>query len=402
MENSTGASRANEALADNRELWTGDFVFIALINFFIFIGFNMINVGMPLYISSLGANPMLTGLATTLATLATLLVRPFSGLLLDQIGRKRPLLIGLAAMAIVTAAYAFFPIVLIVLAIRCLHGMAWGLTSTASSTIAADLIPRKRFAEGMGYFALSTAVAVAIAPALALGVMQGYGAILMFAIAATCTLISLSLAFFQKSAKTEKPVHLDKPGEIDLFENRAALPAIIMMFINCTFGAITTFIALHGKAQQVEDMWLYFTVYAVVTLVSRPLIGKIIDKKGFFGPGIFSMCGVIITLITIGLADNLMMFCLAGAFCGVGLGTGMATFQSMAVSTVPPARRGIATATFFFGFDAGIGIGAACAGFLSGIIGYSNMFFTMIVFPVLALIIIIKIGREKMLEYSAN
>ena len=63
------------------KIFTRDFLLLAIINLAVFFGFQMVNVGLPLYMDQLGA--------------------------------------------------------------------------TASATLAADIIPRKRFAEGMGYFAMA-------------------------------------------------------------------------------------------------------------------------------------------------------------------------------------------------------------------------------------------------------
>ena len=388
--------------ATPNKLWTRDFIVIALINLMTFIGFNMTTTGMPVYVSSLGASDLIAGLVTTLTTGATLLIRPFSGMVLDRFGRKGILVAGIGAMVLTTAAYGVFPILGVILGIRLCHGIAWGLTSTATSTIAADLIPRKRFAEGMGYFALASAIAIAIAPALAIGVLQSVGIKPMIAIAAAATVVAFLLSFFQHTVKIAPD---EDGGELRFaafFEKRAALPAAVVFLINCAFGAIMTFIALHGQARGVDQIWLYFTVYAVVTLVSRPLTGKIIDKSGFFLPGIFSVIGVVVTLILISFSHTISMFCLAGVFAGVGFGTGMGTLQTMAVSAVAPGRRGVATSTYFFGFDGGIGAGALIAGALAGILGYGTMFLAMASFPLAGLILFLLAGKKRIAAYGAR
>lgn len=383
-------------------IWTRDFILIALINLTTFIGFNMVNTGMPVYVSSLGASDVIVGLVTTFSTGAALLVRPFAGLMLDRFGRKGILVVNVAAMSVIIVAYAVFPLVAVILALRICHGVAWGLGSTAASTIAADAIPRRRFAEGMGYFAMTTALAVAIAPILTLVLLENVGIVPMIAVAATSTVASLVLALIQRSKQPPKPQSKVKFSFQTLFDRRALLPALMVFLITCAFGAITTFIFLHGQEQGVDNIFLYFTVYAVITLVSRPFIGIIIDKSGFFLPGIFSILGVIITLFLIAISTNIILFCIAGVFAGLGIGTGMATFQTMAVAAVPSKRRGIATSTYLFGLDGGIALGALVAGILSGIGSYGTMYLIMILFPVLALLVFLGAGKQQIATYSLN
>ena len=68
----------------NNTLWTRSFILIDIINMAIFAGFNMITTSMPLYIASLVAADLTTGLVTTLATGAALIILAFTGILLDK------------------------------------------------------------------------------------------------------------------------------------------------------------------------------------------------------------------------------------------------------------------------------------------------------------------------------
>lgn len=122
--------------------------------------------------------------------------------------------------------------------------------------------------------------------------------------------------------------------------------------------------------QGVEGIALYFIVYALVAIVSRPLIGKIVARRGFLWPGLLSIAGVVATLVVISFADSVALFCVAGVFAGLGLGTAMSTFQAMAVAAAPARRRGVATSTYMFGFDLGIALGSVVAGVLVGMLGY--------------------------------
>lgn len=58
-----------------------------------------------------------------------------------------------------------------------LHGAALSFSNSTTATVASDVIARPRFAEGMGYFGMATALASTLAPALRLTLMEqaGYG-----------------------------------------------------------------------------------------------------------------------------------------------------------------------------------------------------------------------------------
>lgn len=415
------------------EIFTRDFLMISTVNLCMFFGFQMLNVGLPVYIAQLGATSQMVGLATTLITVTATFVRVFTGALLDRFGRMGMLIGGGVIMVCSIVSYAIFPVVGIIMGLRLLHGIGWGFGSTASSTIAADIIPKRRFAEGMGYFALTNALSSAIAPAVSIELVQGVGSVHMIIVAAGITVLSLVLSVIEafigrRNSKAkgtfnapEKPpaqtqvgdlqavqqqpdsvqaAHLQhKPGQAQaahpqpasapskletLFERRAVVPGILMLLVNVGFGCITTFIALHADNQGVGGVSLYFIVYAVVSLLTRPYIGRLIDRYGYRVPAILSSACTAGTLVFIGFSSNIWMFAGAGVLGGLGIGTSMGTFQAMAVASVEPWRRGVATSTYMTAFDTGIAVGSLLGGFLVDAFGYTVMYVAIALFPLAA------------------
>ena len=389
----TGADVA--AGGSDDRIWTRGFTVLAGINLAIFFGFNITTVGIPVYAAQLGASDVVVGLITTALTAASLVTRPLAGYAIDRTGRRTALLAGLGIMFVVTIAFALFPLVGALLALRVIYGVGWGIGSTATSTIAADVIPRKRFAEGMGFFALSTSLAAAVAPAVGIALVQNAGAVAMIAVAAAGVGVALIGAFTQRWEEHPRAERLGRPRLADLFDRRALLPSGIMGLVNMAFGTITTFIALCAESRGVDGIYWYFVVFAAVSIASRPVIGRVIDRRGFFLPAILACLGVAVTVSILAVAQSAPVFCLGGVFAGLGVGTAMGVFQSMAVSRVEPQRRGMATATYMFGFDAGIGLGAAIGGVVAGWWGYQAMYLTMALFPLAALVIVCALGSAR-------
>jgi len=397
---------AQEKQGSLREIFTRDFLLISTINLAAFFGWQMCNIGMPMYVSQLGADAQVVGLVTTLVTVAATVMRLFAGPLLDRFGRKGAMVGGFIVIVCAIVSYAVFPVVGVVLGVRLLHGMGWGLGSTATSTTAADIVPKKRFAEGMGYFATTNSIASAFAPAVSIELVQGPGAIYMLAVAVGCTVLALVLAIVQFSSgekvSLEREGADEEPAEVPgsdggklqpagsgftwetIIEKRAIVPGLLMLLVNVGFGAIITFLALHGTSQGVASVSVYFVVYAVVTLVSRPLIGRLIDRYGYRMPAILASLCSAGTLAFIGASSNTLMFALSGVLAGLGIGTSMGTFQAMAVAAVEPWRRGVATSTYYTLFDLGIAIGSLVSGMLAAQFGYSGMYYLVALCPVVA------------------
>ena len=81
------------------------------------------------------------------------------------------------------------------------------------------------------------------------------------------------------------------------------------------------------------------------------------------------------------------MFACSGVLGRLGIGTAMGTYQSMAVSSVEPQRRGVATSTYMTAFDLGIALGSLVGGVLADMFGYTIMYFTVAIFPIVASVI---------------
>ncbi|WP_312111514.1 MFS transporter [Brevibacillus reuszeri] len=118
---------------------------------------------------------MSSHLVISLFTVSALLVRPFTGKALDTIGRKPVLLLGLAIFLLAVSGYYWMVSVALVLAIRFIHGIGWGIVTTTYGTIASDIIPPERSGEGMGYFGMFSNLAMAFGPFVGLWVSQNWG-----------------------------------------------------------------------------------------------------------------------------------------------------------------------------------------------------------------------------------
>src|SRR5699024_1390380 len=155
------------------KIWTKDFVIICLANFFIFLGFQLTMPTLPLFVEELGGNDRQIGLIVGIFTFSALLLRPYAGHALETKGRAFVYMTGLIIFVLSVGSYAFISIIALLFIMRVVQGVGWGLSTTATGTIATDLIPPKRRGEGMGYFGLSGNLALAFGPSLGL-TLTGY------------------------------------------------------------------------------------------------------------------------------------------------------------------------------------------------------------------------------------
>jgi MFS family permease len=177
----------------NVKLWNKNFILIIVINFLVFINHLMILSTFPFYVEYLGGTEAQAGLAAALFSIVAVLFRPLIGWMLDTGRRKIILVIGLCGMALMPLGYLFLASFFMAFVCRMVHGASLAFSNTSTSTIATDIIPRQRFAEGMGMFGLATALATACAPALGLAVMDkmGFQALFLLAFASAAAALPI-------------------------------------------------------------------------------------------------------------------------------------------------------------------------------------------------------------------
>ncbi len=345
----------------------------------------------PLYAKTLGFGDMTLGLLVGAISITAIIIRPVAGLSLDYFGRYKLFFASLVLLLIITFSYAWVAQATALLLLRFAHGFGWGMASTACSTMASDMLPKRRFGEGMGYFSMSVSVALAVAPALGLSLFA-HASFQTVTLVATALLgLALLQAFFLSETADIK--RWAKGARPEIYERSAIRPAIVVGCISATMGAITGFVAIHAADKGIHNLSLFFVIYACCTMMCRPLVGRIIDHRGHQPVILPSIVFMVIALALLGKANQTWMFYLAAFFYGSGFAAVQSSLQTLAIVRAPKHRIGTANATFFTGFDAGIGLGGVCAGRLAQSFGYGGMYLAFISFLLVAIMLYFAFGR---------
>ena len=381
------------------KLWTRDFVLIIFVNFLVFVNHIMVLSTFPFYVEKLGGSEAVAGLAATAFSLVAVVCRPFVGWLLDNGKRKAILFVGLVGLALMPAGYLCALSLALALFFRMLHGASLACSNTTSSTIATDVIPKTRFAEGMGMFGMAPALATAVAPALGLALM-GKGFPTLFLTASGIAVLAFVLFLF---VKTPKVAVEKKPLSFKALYCKSALPAsTIMLVFLLTFGALENFLAKFASENSLPSGGLFFAIMAAVLLLVRVTMGKLADQKG---EGLFvysCYAAMLAAFLLLALAPNTVTFCIAAVLAGYGFGGLEPALQSMAVHIAAPEERGAANSTFLCAYDIGIGLGGGLAGELITALGYRPMFAILTLANVASVLLYVLWGRRDPSSFRAG
>ena len=372
-------------------LWTKAFVLDTVINFLVFLIYYLLIVIIAVVAKdTLHATASQAVLAVGIYIIGTVVARLLAGRFISVLGCRKMLYVGLLIYLASTAMYFYTPNLLILDSVRFLNGFAYGITSTATSTIVAAIIPMSRRGEGINYYGLSTSLAAAVGPFLGILMLHtvGYDFIIAFCVALIilCVIGAVIMKFKEPNLAIESESH--KGIRIsDYIEPRMNSISLVSVLVGFAYSGVIGFMASYTREiNLIMAGTFFFVVYAVVITITRPLLGLLFDMKGenfVLYPCFISLAFGIFLL---SIADSTWIVLLSAVFVGLGYGTFMSNGQAVTVKIVPVHRIGVATSTYFIALDMGLGFGPYILGGVKEMVGYTSMFQLTVVVALVAFV----------------
>lgn len=357
------AATVAERKQTESESWLKDFLLTWINRFSFFLAHHLTRPILPLYLVSFGASSTVIGAVMAVFTITATVMRIPVGLLIDRIGRKPFLIVGVALFAGGNFGYMWAPSILLMLPFRMLHGIGWSGCTTAVATLAADIAPPKRRGELIGYAAMASSLGGAIGPVAGFALLHRFEFSGVFLGAAALLFISLILGAFVR--EPEQPPRNDRRELkwIDLLViPETLLPAVAVAFLSFGHGGILTFLPIHALKLGLENPGLWFGLYALCLLLSRPVAGPLSDR---ISRRAVIIPGLILNLFGIGilaLASSPAWLMAAAVVGGLGTGAAQPALMTVAVDQTSAHRRGQSMAQYQCFYDLGIGLGSLTLG----------------------------------------
>jgi MFS family permease len=355
-------------------LLNSSYLSLFVINLMISISFYMVSTTISLYVTGLGDSAAVAGTVVGVLSLASLCIRPFSGLLSDRHNRKKLLLISLTGICIAMASYGFTKSIATLIILRILHGISFSIATTVTLTMVADTLPPENMTEGMGYFAVGQTISSAIAPSLGLWLGDRYSYAMTFWFASG--LIALSILLGAVIVKNEKQIIENREKKLTLKDiiSIQALPYGVLATIAAgSTGIENGFISLYGSTLGLGNIGWYFTIGAAALFISRIGSGHLADShtKGVMLLGLFLMTGAFMLL---GINGTAVALGIAAALKAFGLGAVQPILQASSLKAVAPSQRGAASSTYYLGTDVGQALAPVLGGIAIANLGFRPMF----------------------------
>lgn len=383
------------------KLWNANYIKVWLANFMIFFSFMLVTPLLPIYLSeTFAADKHVIGVVLSGYVLTALIIRPFSGFMVDSYPRKKVLIICFFLFFIFFAGYIIAGSLLLFAIVRTLHGAPFGATTVANSTVAIDVLHPTRRAEGIGYYGLSNNIATAISPSIAIYIYQlTHNFDLIFFISLLVAGIGLVI---NSSVKLEKRELIKNKKVISLdrfFLLKAWSQSLTMVCFAFSYGILSTYIAIYGKEQLgiTTGTGLFFLLLSLGLICSR-LIGNRTLKKGKIVEN--ASLGVVISLIgyfVFAAIKNPFGYYSAAIIIGLGNGHMFPAFQTMFINLAPHSQRGTANSSLLISWDVGVGLGILIGGVVSEYFGYNMSFWISAIVNLIGVAGFIFFARKKYL-----
>ena len=362
------------------------------------------------YATALGSSATIAGLVSGIYIFGGLCSRIYSANALERRDWKKLAIIFLSIHFLACIFYFFANNVTLLLIVRFIHGLGFGASANAIVTIASAILPKKRFAEAFGYFMLGTTIAVGLGPYISGFFYDNWGAIGSFGLATTFSAIALvcivilDVNKYEIMHNAEVDNHLDNQStsiEDEAIEEKGIIRSIIDKILEVPAIPVSLFTALTSlgyvsilsfyrlyavETDLVSAFSLFFLVYSVVLVASRPIAGRIQDN---YGDRIICFTGIIaqaIGLFLIAWMPTTLTVLICAVCAALGFGTLNSACTAIVTRDTTVNRRPYAISTFYIFCDGTMGFGPALLGsFVSLSSGYAPVYFISSFITLLAL-----------------
>lgn len=361
-----------------KRLWNRNFILSCGANFMTFFSFYLLLPILPIYLSEeFDASKSAIGSILSLYAVTCLVIRPFSGFMVDSFPRKRVLVISYAAYFIFFGVYPVAATLLLFTIARAMHGFAFGALSVSNSTVAIDVMPSEKRGSGIAYFGVANNLAMCIGPAAVMIMYQhGIDFHTIFIIAFATAGVGLAMVSKIRPLRRDM-VRISQPLSFDRFWlPKAWRQSLNLIFVSFAYGLLTTYLAIYGKEELglSSGSGVFFLLLALGIILSRLFASHWINK-GYVTPNI--------TLGTIILCIGYAVFTFwkssfgyysSGLIIGLGQGMFLPAYQTMFINLAPNSRRGTANSTYTTSWDVGAGLGILAGGAIVDHAGYHVAF----------------------------
>ncbi len=339
---------------------------------------------LPLFALYLGAGPEAIGFVVGISTVTGIFFKLPSGALSDIIGRKKTMLTGLLVFALMPFAYLTVQDYELLIVIRFIHGLATSIYGPVSMAVVADMAKGAK-GEMLSWFSSVTITGNLLGAPVGGFILHGlsgggnpsvdnfYTAYIVSGISGVMSLI-LALGLLREKETVERGTSLAESirrfisGIKEVLSDRRIVITSNMEGVqNMAMGALEAFLPIYAvtvAGLNAFEAGLLWGIQVFVTILSKPLMGKISDR---YGRKPIIIAGMLLCAASLGgipLLKGFYPLMLAAIVFGFGEAFVTSSSAALVADLCKEKHFGTAMGTFGTIFDIGHASGPILAGIL--------------------------------------
>ncbi|MFH1382375.1 MAG: MFS transporter [Chloroflexota bacterium] len=355
---------------------------VLAINFVItFLGFLDTHLLIPvlaLYAAGINTSIGITGLIIGLYSLTNTPANIIFGRLMDRVGYKIPLTIGLIGDALSMFLYTLCRLPVQLALLRLVHGTSGGLIGPATMLITAQYSDPQQKGRAMGFYGMSIAATTLVGYGLSglIASRLGYNAIFLFG-AGLLTFGAVLSLFLPGSPKRAAPTPKTPLGDgfrlaRSLVKRKGLTFAYSSIFAQYfSFGGVVTLLPLYVKSLGMGafQVGMLLAIFALAFVITQFPGGPLSDRIGRRLPSLSGLGLGIISLVLLPTMTTFPLLAVTMAFYGIAYGILFPPVSALVTDHTVSEERGMATGIFHALLTAGVAIGAPVMGGMGEVVG---------------------------------
>jgi len=343
-----------------------------------FIGFldtHLLIPIMALYAAELGAGLELIGVIIGIYSLSHTPANILFGRLIDRVGFKVPLVVGLIGDALSMFLYSVSRLPVHLVLVRVLHGVTGALIGPATMSVIADYSISAHKGKMMSFYGMSIAAATLVGYGVSglISARLGYQAV--FFLGAGLLIIGMALSLLLPAKRRDGIPRMPQGGLAkagELLKRRGLIVAYCAIFAQYfSFGGVVTLLPIYvkGLGMAAFHVGMLLAVFAVMFILVQFPSGTLSDRVGRLSPTALGLGLSIISLVLLPSVAVFPLLAVAMGLYGTAYGILFPSISALIADHSIPEERGMATGIFHALLTAGVAIGAPVMGWLGGLLG---------------------------------
>ena len=323
-------------------LWTKNFLLALLANMMVNLSYNMMNSTIGIYAKGFTNVEMLIGLCASGFTGAALVTKLGSAKLLDLFPAKKVAILSLIGSILTSIGYLFVHEIHLIILIRVLHGLAFGLGSVAVTTIVTSSIPRIHLLEGVGYNMMLVTLTTAIGPGIVLTITNSQPERFVFAFLILIAVLASALLCITPLNNSSKELSdTDCVGRLDV-TLATWFPALLAVLVAGAQSGVVVYLNLYAMERGFGNMTPYFLCFALANFSIRFSMTKITAHISERTLLYFSGVASIAVMLTIYFTTTPYLIFLAGILFGTAMGFFYPIASTMVIKSISWRKQNVA------------------------------------------------------------